>query len=69
MVAMATVHEKNSNNTFNDNTGLILMKFHMMVIQDLAKEGHDPKFKMGVMPIYGNNIQTTSFSEPLGQFG
>ena len=27
----------------------------MMVIQNLAKKGHDPIFRMAAMPIYGKN--------------
>ena len=41
----------------------------MIVIQDLAKTRYDPKFKMAVMHMYGNNIQTTSSPEPLIRFG
>ena len=38
----------------------------MMIIQDLAKPGHDPKFEMAhiVKP-----IQRTSSPEPLVRFG
>ena len=40
----------------------------MIVIQDLAKTGHDLKFKMAVMPICVKTIQTTSSPEPLNRF-
>ena len=38
-------------------------------IQYKAKMGHDLKFKMAAMPIYGKNIQVTSSPETPGGFG
>ena len=31
--------------------------------------GHDLKFKMAAMPIYGKNLQMTSSPEPPGRLG
>ena len=50
------------------------MKFHIQhlydVIQDLAIRAMIKKFKTAIMSIYMvKNIQTTSSTEPLGQFG
>ena len=49
------------------------MKFHIKHLYDgctkFSEKGHDSKFKIAAMPIYGKTIQTTSFPEPLGQFG
>ena len=47
-------------------TETILMKFHVMVIQDLAKTGNDPKFKMAVMTIYGKNHSNDFFFRTTG---
>ena len=37
-----------------------------MVIQDLTKTGDDLKFKMAVMPIYGENHSDNFFSRTTG---
>ena len=35
----------------------------------LSNMGHDLKFKMAAMPIYGKTIQMTSTPEPKGRLG
>ena len=40
-----------------------------MDIQYKAKMGHDLKFKMAAMPIYGKIIQMTSSQKPTGRLG
>ena len=65
---------KNLNDISYESTEPILMKFHIkhlcdIYIQYQAKMGHDSKFKMATMPIYGKNIQMTSSPEPPGRLG
>ena len=43
-----------------------IFSIYMMVIQDLAKTGHDLEFKMAVMPIYGKNHSNDFFSRTTG---
>ena len=62
--------KKKSNDISYGTTEPISMNFkfsiYMMVIQDLAEIGDDLKFKMAVMPIYGENYSDDFFSSTTG---
>ena len=70
LVAMATIHEKKSNDISYENIEPILMKFHIKHLYDgytkFSLKGHDPIFKMAALPIYGKNHLNDFFSRTTG---
>ena len=74
LVAMANVHEKNSNDISYESTRPILMKFHIKDVyvgcaKNLAKKSIFRNSKWPPCPYMVKTVRTTSSPEPLCQLG